>query len=291
MEKTDMSEPDLPKLMIGNILRETFLLYRDRVLPMLALSLLANSLSIIQGILFQRFSPLFQAPRGGIDHSGRFVIIGILFILLILLALWANLVGTGAIIRMVRADRRGEQIGTLEAYGQAATYGWALFWTMVCVGMMVALGTGLLAGGFFFAFHWRSEFPPIFILMMLFPLLIFAMIGIGYSIRICFVYQTILLEDKRGWEALTRSWALTDGNAFKLWGLLLSIGLIFLIFYLPVTFIVSKGPLLILLQSLISILIVPLFSIATTLFYLTRISPNKGTKMPEPIPSPVESSP
>jgi hypothetical protein len=102
------------------------------------------------------------------------------------------LVLTGAITRAVAAEVAGEDPGVEQSY----RFGFHRFWSVLLVSVLVGLAT--IAG-----------------------LILFVIPGIYIGVRLCVSIEALVVEGRRGTQAMGRSWELVGGHWWHAFGTLL----------------------------------------------------------------------
>jgi hypothetical protein len=198
----------LRPLDIGDVLDETFRIYRRRFVPIITTmavvvvpsSLLSLVLILLTGISGPNFERAIE--RG--DYAGLIVGGGVFFVLGIVTAVF-SLAAVGAVTLIAAGGVLGQQISVGAAYRRA----FSRFWSLLGAGLVTSLTLGILiitCLGIPFAFY----------------------IGLGWAVS----FPVIMLEGRGPIEALRRSWELVGGNR---WRQLVIWLLMFLIFYLLIS--------------------------------------------------------
>ena len=198
MEPRVPEEPGSPSLLrprgVGEILGDAFRLYGrhwQNLIVIVAVIVIPLSLAqVLLGDLWLRETFTEEEFRGGVEISTGTVFAGVLAALVLTFAsilMWTIL--TGAITRAAAGTFLGRDLEIAESY----RYGFARFWSIVLVGVLSALA---IAGGF------------ILLIIPGFIVLTFLACGI----------PALVIEDKRGREALRRSWNLVRGFGWHVFG-------------------------------------------------------------------------
>lgn len=198
--------PDSPSLLrprgVGEILSDAFQLYRRHWQNLIVLvAVIVIPLAIIQvliGDLWIRESITEEEIRNGVEVAdGAFVgaALAALVVAIASVLMWTIL--TGAITRAAAGTFLGRDMDIGESY----RYGLSRFWSIVLVGLLAALA---IAGGF------------ILLVIPGFIVLTFLTCSI----------QSLVIEDKRGTEALRRSWNLVKGFGWQVFGTIIVAGLL-----------------------------------------------------------------
>lgn len=198
----------LRPLDIGDVLDETFRIYRRRFVPIITTmavvvvpsSLLSLVLILLTGISGPNFERAIE--RG--DYAGLIVGGGVFFVLGIFTAV-LSLAAVGAVTLIASGGVLGQQVSVGEAYRHA----FSRFWSMLGAGLLTSLTLSVLiltCIGIPFAFY----------------------IGLGWALS----FPLIVLERRGPIEAMKRSWDLVRGHR---WRQLVVWLLMFLIFYLLIS--------------------------------------------------------
>lgn len=191
MEPRIPDEPGSPRLLrprrVGDILGDAFKLYArhwQNLIVIVAVIVVPLSITeVLLGQLWIREGLTGEELRNGVEVATGTVIAGVLAALVLAIGsilMWTIL--TGAITRAAAGTFLGRDLEIGESY----RYGFARFWSIVLVGVLSALA---IAAGF------------ILLVVPGFIVLTFLACGI----------QALVIEDKRGREALRRSWNLVRG--------------------------------------------------------------------------------
>ena len=199
--------PGSPRLLrprgVGEILGDAFALYRrhwQNLIVIVAVIVIPLSFAqVLLGELWIRESFTEEELRNGVEvtvdgalFAGVFASLVIAFISVLM---WTVL--TGAITRAAAGTFLGRDLEIGESY----RFGFARFWSIVLVAVLSGLA---IAGGF------------ILLIIPGFIVLTFLVCGI----------PALVIEDKRGREALRRSWNLVRGRGWPVFGTILVAGLI-----------------------------------------------------------------
>lgn len=207
MEPRVPEPPDSPSLLrprdVGEILSDAFRLYVRHWQTLIVLvAVIVIPLSIVQvlvGDLWIRESLTEEEVRNGAEivADGAFFA-GALAALVVAIAsvlMWTVL--TGGITRAAAATFLGRDMDIGDSY----RYGLSRFWSIVLVGLLAALA---IAAGF--------------ILLVIPGLIVLTFLS-------CSI-QSLVIEDKRGREALRRSWNLARGFGWQVFGTIIVAGLL-----------------------------------------------------------------
>ncbi len=148
---------------------------------------------------------------------------------------------------------------------------------LIGLGLVAVVVLGLVVGGIALAFSGaiRGAFsgsgagPLITIVLLLYVALI--CLAIWLSIRLAFVYIVVVVERKRNWGALKRSFFLTKGSFWRIFGIWFLAGLVLMFASFGLTAIINiflNGTVRLLATGLISILLAPLFHLLLANLYI-----------------------
>jgi hypothetical protein len=199
MEPRIPEEPGSPSLLrprgVGEILGDAFRLYArhwQNLFVIVAVIVIPLSVAqVLLGELWIREGLTDEELRNGVEVvvDGGFVagVLAALVLAAISILMWTIL--TGAITRAAAGTFLGRDLEIGESY----RYGFARFWSIVLVGVLSALA---IAAGF------------LLLIIPGFIVLTFLACGI----------PALVIEDKRGREALRRSWTLVRGFGWHVFG-------------------------------------------------------------------------
>lgn len=189
----------LRPLDIGDVLDETFQVYRRGFLPLIttmALVLVPSALvMLVLGLVAGVGAGVGQSMFDRLSREAGMALIGVgiaAFVVILLLALVsaaAQLVASGACIRVISNVILGQPINIGEAYREAFGRFGRLLLASICVGIPIAL---------------------LFITCIGIPVAIY--VGIGWSL----VFPLIMLEGQGTFDAIGRSWDLVAGHRWRL---------------------------------------------------------------------------
>jgi hypothetical protein len=206
MEPRIPEEPGSPSLLrprrVGEILGDAFRLYARHWQNLIVLvAVIVVPLSILQVLLSDlwiREGLTTEEVRNGVEVSTGTVVggaFGALVFFAISVLMWTIL--TGAITRAAAGTFLGRDLDIGESY----RYGFERFWSIVLVGVLSALA---IAAGF------------LLLIVPGFIVLTFLSCGI----------PALVIEDRRGREALRRSWNLVRGYGWHVFGTIIVAALI-----------------------------------------------------------------
>jgi hypothetical protein len=184
---------------IGEILSTAFQLYQRHWRSLLAIAaVVVIPLTLVQYLLGD-----WVRARGEIASDGVVVVstamwaVGIALLLTALAALLMFLVLTGAITRAVAAEVAGEDPGVEQSY----RFGFHRLGSVLLVSVLVGLAT---IGG----------------------LILFIIPGIYIGVRLAVSIEALVVEGRRGIQAMSRSWELAGGHWWHAFGTLVVAGLL-----------------------------------------------------------------
>lgn len=198
MEPRIPEQPGSPSLLrprgVGEILGDAFRLYArhwQNLIVIVAVIVIPLSVAqVLVGDFWIREGLTQEELRNGVEVVDGAVAAGILASLIVVIAsilMWTVL--TGAITRAAAGTFLGHDLEIGESY----RYGFARFWSIVLVGVLSALA---IAVGF---------------LLLIVPgFIVFTYLYCGIP--------ALVIEDKRGREALRRSWNLVRGRGWPVFG-------------------------------------------------------------------------
>jgi hypothetical protein len=305
------SRPRIRQLGLGELLDESFGLYRNNFLTFVAIA----ALVLVPYTLFSFAAqyPLQERLMGVQSGSNPFItqspfeMIGeLLFWYLLIFAVSMMYVVVfqplmeGALAHGITQRYLGRDTGVGDSFGAALRRAPSLILARLIPLALSLLLAGVIFGGGAlllllligqsFSDLGSSGFGALFGFEILgFGLMaVLILVGIGLVVRIMFTSQTIVVENAGPWQSIVRSWRLTEDSFWRLVGYLLVIGLmIYFLVALP-TFVVSFASTLlgidIQLQMLIntcanavlSVIVTPFSMIAYTLLYFDLRVRNEG---------------
>jgi len=177
---------------IGEILATAFQLYRRYWRTLLGIAaLVVVPLTLLQYVLGHWLRTQGEVTRSGVVVSTSFWAAASASLLAALVGLLLYQVLTGAITRAIAAEVVGEDPGVEQSY----RFGFVRLWSVLLVSVLVGLAT--VAG-----------------------LILFIIPGIYIGVRLAVSIQALVVEGKRGTEAMGRSWALVVGHWWHAFGTL-----------------------------------------------------------------------
>jgi hypothetical protein len=197
-------EAALPRpLGIGEILSTAFQLYRRHWRTLLAIAaVVVVPLTLLQYLLADLVRTQAEVTRNGVVVETPTWAVGFYGLLAVLAGILMYLVLTGAITRAVAAEVAGEDPSLEQSY----RFGFHRLGSVLVVSILVGLAT--IGGLILFLI------PGIYIgglILELIPLL-FLIPGIYIGVRLAVSIEALVVEDRRGTEAMGRSWGLVGGH-------------------------------------------------------------------------------
>ncbi|HEX5881518.1 MAG TPA: hypothetical protein VF468_24855 [Actinomycetota bacterium] len=189
----------LPRPMgIGEILSTAFQLYQRHWRTLLAIA----AVVVVPFTLLQYLLGDLVRSRGEVTSNGVVVetatwAAGIAGLVAALAGVVMFLVLTGAITRAVAAEVAGEDPGVEQSY----RFGFHRFWSVLLVSVLVGLA---IIGG---------------LILLIIP-------GIYIGVRLAVSIEALVVEGRRGTEAMGRSWGLVGGHWWHAFGTLVVAGLL-----------------------------------------------------------------
>jgi hypothetical protein len=186
-------EAALPRPMgIGEILSTAFQLYRRHWRTLLAIAaVVVVPLTLLQYLLGDLVRTQGETTRNGVVETATWSV-GIAGLLAALAGILMYLVLTGAITRAVAAEVVGEDPSVEQSY----RFGFHRLGSVLLVSVLVGLAT---IGG----------------------LILFVIPGIYIGVRLAVSIEALVVEGRRGTEAMGRSWGLVGGHWWHAFGTLL----------------------------------------------------------------------
>ena len=174
----------LPQRGIGEILRAAFALYRRHWRTLLAVAaVVAVPLTLLQYGIGHWVRSRGEQLDGEVVVSTSFWAVVSAALLAALVALLLYQVLTGAITRAIATEVAGQGLDVEQSY----RFGFARLWPILVVSILVGLAT-------------------------LIGLIAFIIPGIFIGVRLAVSTQALVVEGRRGTEALRRSWDLVAGH-------------------------------------------------------------------------------
>jgi hypothetical protein len=191
-------EAALPRPMgIGEILRTALQLYRRHWRTLLTIAaVVVVPLTLLQYLLGDMIHAQGETIRNGVVETASWSV-GIAGLLAALVGILMYLVLTGAITRAVAAEVAGEDPGVEQSY----RFGFHRLGPVLLVSVLVGLA---IVGG----------------------LILFIIPGIYIGIRLCVSIEALVIEGRRGTEAMGRSWGLVGGHWWHAFGTVVVGGLL-----------------------------------------------------------------
>jgi hypothetical protein len=183
----------LPRPMgIGEILSTAFQLYRRHWSILLTIAaLVVVPLTLLQYLLGDLVRTQGETTRNGVVIETATWSVGIAGLLAALAGILMYLVLTGAITRAVAAEVAGEDPSVEQSY----RFGFHRIWSVLLVSVLVGLA---IIGG----------------------LILFVIPGIYVGVRLAVSIEALVVEGRRGTQAMGRSWGLVGGHWWHAFGTL-----------------------------------------------------------------------
>jgi hypothetical protein len=183
-----IGQPDqaaLPRPMgIGEILSTAFQLYRRHWQTLLAIAaVVVVPLTLLQYLLGDLVRTQGETTRNGVVVETASWSAGVAGLLAALVGILMYLVLTGAITRAVAAEVAGQDPGLEQSY----RFGFHRLGSVLLVSVLVGLA---IVGG---------------LILLVIP-------GIYVGVRLCVSIEALVVEGRRGTEAMGRSWGLVGGH-------------------------------------------------------------------------------
>ena len=188
----------LPRPMrIGDILSTAFELYRRHWRTLLAIAaVVVVPITLLQYLLGDLVRTQGETTRNGVVETATWAV-GIAGLLAALAGVLMYLVLSGAITRAVAAEVAGEDPSVEQSY----RFGFHRLGSVLLVSVLVGLA---IIGG----------------------LILFIIPGIYIGIRLCVSIEALVVEGRRGTEAMGRSWGLVGGHWWHAFGTVVVGGLL-----------------------------------------------------------------
>jgi hypothetical protein len=188
----------LPRPMgIGEILSTAFQLYQRHWRTLLAIAaVVVVPFTLVQYLLGDLVRTRGEVTRNGVVETATWAV-GIAGLVAALAGVVMFLVLTGAITRAVAAEVAGEDPSVEQSY----RFGFHRFWSVLLVSVLVGLAT---IGG----------------------LILFIIPGIYIGVRLAISIEALVVEGRRGTQAMARSWELVGGHWWHAFGTLVVAGLL-----------------------------------------------------------------
>ena len=174
----------LPPRRIGEILSAALQLYRRHWRTLMAIAaVVVVPLTLVQYGIGHWFRGHGQQLQGQVEVSTSFWAVASASLLAALVGLLLYQVLTGAITRAIATEVAGQDLGLEQSY----RFGFARLGSILVVSILVGLAT-------------------------LLGLILFIIPGIYIAVRLAVSTQALIVEGKRGTEAMRRSWDLVGGH-------------------------------------------------------------------------------
>jgi hypothetical protein len=183
---------------IGEILSTAFQLYQRHWRTLLAIAaVVVVPFTLLQYLLGDQIRTRGEVTSNGVVIETATWAVGIAGLVAALAGVVMFLVLTGAITRAVAAEVAGEDLGVEQSY----RFGFHRFWSVLLVSVLVGLA---IIGG----------------------LIVFIIPGIYIGVRLAVSIETLVVEGRRGTQAMGRSWELVGGHWWHAFGTLVVAGLL-----------------------------------------------------------------
>jgi hypothetical protein len=197
-----ISEPGggvLPRPMgVGEILSAAFRLYQRHWRTLLAIAaVVVVPITLLQYLVGNQVRSQSQVTGSGVVVSTPSWAVGISGLVAVLAGVLMYLVLTGAITRAVAAEVAGEDPGLEQSY----RFGFHRLGSVLVVSVLVGLA---ILGG---------------LILLVIP-------GIYIGVRLCVSVEALVVEGRRGTQAMSRSWGLVGGHWWHAFGTLVVAGLL-----------------------------------------------------------------
>jgi hypothetical protein len=197
-----ISEPGggvLPRPMdVGEILSAAFRLYQRQWRTLLAIAaVVVVPITLLQYLVGNQVRRQSQVTGSGVVVSTPSWAVGISGLVAVLAGVLMYLVLTGAITRAVAAEVAGEDPGLEQSY----RFGFHRLGSVLVVSVLVGLA---ILGG---------------LILLVIP-------GIYIGVRLCVSVEALVVEGRRGTQAMSRSWGLVGGHWWHAFGTLVVAGLL-----------------------------------------------------------------
>jgi hypothetical protein len=197
-----ISEPGggvLPRPMgVGEILSAAFRLYQRQWRTLLAIAaVVIVPITLLQYLVGNQVRSQSQVTGSGVVVSTPSWAVGISGLVAVLAGVLMYLVLTGAITRAVAAEVAGEDPGLEQSY----RFGFHRLGSVLVVSVLVGLA---ILGG---------------LILLVIP-------GIYIGVRLCVSVEALVVEGRRGTQAMSRSWGLVGGHWWHAFGTLVVAGLL-----------------------------------------------------------------
>jgi hypothetical protein len=189
----------LPRPMgIGEILGTAFQLYQRHWRTLVAIAaVVVVPFTLLQYLLGDQIRSRGEVTSNGVVIETATWAVGIAGLVAALGGVVMFLVLTGAITRAVAAEVAGEDPGVEQSY----RFGFHRFWSVLLVSVLVGLA---IIGG----------------------LILFIIPGIYIGVRLAVSIEALVIEGRRGTQAMGRSWELVGGHWWHAFGTLVVAGLL-----------------------------------------------------------------
>jgi hypothetical protein len=300
-----IARPRIRQLGLGELLDETFRLYRNHFLDFIAMAALVmvpyTLLNYLLQLPFQQQLAWLQNPANQLDplagqstaaffSSLMFGVLGSILLSLLYIVVFQPIL-EGALAHAISRRYLDQPSGIRDSFGAAIRRALSLIGARLIptlAGMFAGLLIfGVLIGGMAALFGMRLDGTDgggaIVLIGILLTFGLFVLLGLAaifFAVRILFTSQAVMVEDRGAIDAIRRSWRLTQGFFWRTLGFLIVIYLI--VFFitaipaalltLPATMLLQDQPELLLLintvvNAVLQVVVLPFSMIAYTLIY------------------------
>ena len=211
---------------VGDILKETFIIYKNNLWRLVAIGSVAAVSGAVIGTIQELLSPRYR----GVENIGPMIFFIMIPLYLINFAI--GIFATGAATHAVSQQYFKRPIDIMKAF----SFSWDrlsdMFWAAVLVGLAIwGIMVAVVMLSLPIAISSASDTDPISSIMLfmfvLFVALFIAFLPIAYlGVRWIFGIQSALLQGLGPVAALKNSWQLVKENWWRVFGILLLLGLI-----------------------------------------------------------------
>jgi len=206
---------------LGAIISQTFGVYGRGFLKLIAIVAIVEAILYVAGWLWG-VSILTSGASAAATIVGALIVL----ILLVIAYLWMQ----GALIHLIS----GLNLGLKSGIGHAMHTAWRRLARMI--GAVLLL---LLIGAAFYAVSFLFMMIPI---LGIVAAIILTPVGIYFAVRWAFVLQAVVIEDTGPRQALSRSSELVENNWWRVFGILLVLGIIAGVIGLALTWVLTFVP-------------------------------------------------
>ncbi len=281
------------------VLDDVFRQYRDYFVPLFLVSLVflapmtvlgawLSSLlptTVLQNLLTPTQPGSFPNVFAALSHHPRSMAAitsyAVVEIVLMLISMNVVVPLSNGVYYLIARDTLVEQRmqGSVWQYIGKSSRRWGAYlstlWLLVGLGTAALVAVVLAFAGLTalsVALHAVAGLSAVIILIMVLAYLTLLVFIVWLSIRLIFVFLSVVLEGERNWKAIKRSWFLSKGSFWRLFGIVLLAQLVLgfanVGLYALITHFVPTGPVQVLAIGLISIVLAPLLRLLLTNLYI-----------------------